>query len=298
MDVSKVGHLLVFQREYKRPPECGHTIGTLLVPPPAVDWRLALAKPQAHASPGLEPCLPLQMSPLGDRLLVKPQEVEKQTAGGILLSPTSSGKSMQDALVGTGAGGRSTAAQHHGLRPLLLGCSAAGPPGVAPTRALNTACPAPPLSAPAVLAVGEDVDIGVAAGDRVLFSKYGSSGAAAFFVLGVAVVAVRMCVCVCLRNSQAGIKLMRKGQGRGQRARSRASACWCQPARMPAAVPVTVCHPGGVQMWRCRMARSALLPRSRFWPSCPERLSRWAACCPEHLPRCSACSPVLAHCLH
>ncbi|EFN58613.1 hypothetical protein CHLNCDRAFT_140815 [Chlorella variabilis] len=68
-----------------------------------------------------------KMSPLGDRLLVKPQEVEKQTAGGILLSPTSSGKSMQDALVGT------------------------------------------------VLAVGEDVDIGVAAGDRVLFSKYGSS---------------------------------------------------------------------------------------------------------------------------
>lgn len=44
----------------------------------------------------------LQMSPLGDRLLVKPQEVEKQTAGGILLAPTSSGKSMQDALVGTG----------------------------------------------------------------------------------------------------------------------------------------------------------------------------------------------------
>ncbi|KAI3436540.1 hypothetical protein D9Q98_005957 [Chlorella vulgaris] len=68
-----------------------------------------------------------KMSPLGDRLLVKPQEVEKQTAGGILLAPTSSGKSMQDALVGT------------------------------------------------VLAVGDAVDVGVAVGDRVLFSKYSSS---------------------------------------------------------------------------------------------------------------------------
>ncbi len=47
------------------------------------------------------PCL-LQMAPLGDRLLVKPQAVEKQTAGGILLSPTS-GKGMQEAIVGTGA---------------------------------------------------------------------------------------------------------------------------------------------------------------------------------------------------
>ncbi|KAI7843931.1 hypothetical protein COHA_002471 [Chlorella ohadii] len=68
-----------------------------------------------------------KMSPLGDRLLVKPQEVESKTAGGILLAPTSSGRSMQDALVGT------------------------------------------------VLAVGDDVDVGVAVGDRVLFSKYSSS---------------------------------------------------------------------------------------------------------------------------
>ncbi|KAL4457519.1 hypothetical protein ABPG75_012384 [Micractinium tetrahymenae] len=68
-----------------------------------------------------------KMSPLGDRLLVKPQEVESQTAGGILLAPSSSGRGMQDAIVGT------------------------------------------------VIAVGEDVDIGVAAGDRVLFSKYSSS---------------------------------------------------------------------------------------------------------------------------
>ncbi|PRW56031.1 elongation factor mitochondrial [Chlorella sorokiniana] len=68
-----------------------------------------------------------KMSPLGDRLLVKPQEVESKTAGGILLAPTSSGRSMQDALVGT------------------------------------------------VVAVGDDVDLGVAVGDRVLFSKYGSS---------------------------------------------------------------------------------------------------------------------------
>ena len=44
------------------------------------------------------------MAPLGDRLLVRPQEVEKQTAGGILLT-TSGSKSMQDALVGTGACG-------------------------------------------------------------------------------------------------------------------------------------------------------------------------------------------------
>lgn len=55
-----------------------------------------------RAMPGrLVPPL-LQMSPLGDRLLVKPQEVENKTAGGILLAPTSSGRSMQDALVGTG----------------------------------------------------------------------------------------------------------------------------------------------------------------------------------------------------
>ncbi|PSC72816.1 molecular chaperone [Micractinium conductrix] len=68
-----------------------------------------------------------KMAPLGDRLMVKPQEVEKATAGGILLTPTSGSKGMQDALVGT------------------------------------------------VLAVGEDCDIGVAVGDRVLFSKYSSS---------------------------------------------------------------------------------------------------------------------------
>lgn len=45
---------------------------------------------------------PMQMSPLGDRLLVKPQEQESKTAGGILLT-SGSGKSMQDALIGTGA---------------------------------------------------------------------------------------------------------------------------------------------------------------------------------------------------
>ena len=43
------------------------------------------------------------MSPLGDRVLVKPQEVESKTAGGILLAPSGGGRSMQDALVGTGA---------------------------------------------------------------------------------------------------------------------------------------------------------------------------------------------------
>jgi hypothetical protein len=46
---------------------------------------------------------PSQMAPLGDRILVKPQEVEKQTAGGILLAPTpGGGRNMQDARVGTG----------------------------------------------------------------------------------------------------------------------------------------------------------------------------------------------------
>lgn len=67
-----------------------------------------------------------KMTPLGDRLLVKPREEEQQTAGGILLA-SSSNPSMQDAQVGT------------------------------------------------VLAVGPDVDIGVSAGDLVLFSKYSSS---------------------------------------------------------------------------------------------------------------------------
>ena len=68
----------------------------------------------------------LQLTPLGDRLLVQPREQEQQTAGGILLA--SSGKpSLAEAVVGT------------------------------------------------VLAVGPEVDIGVAAGDQVLFSKYGSS---------------------------------------------------------------------------------------------------------------------------
>ena len=47
-------------------------------------------------------CVAAQMAPLGDRLMVKPQEVEKATAGGILLTPTSGSKGMQDALVGTG----------------------------------------------------------------------------------------------------------------------------------------------------------------------------------------------------
>lgn len=69
------------------------------------------------------------MSPLGDRLLVRPVEAEAKTAGGILLTASGGGKGMQDALIGT------------------------------------------------VLAVGEECDIGVAAGDKVLFSKYSSSGA-------------------------------------------------------------------------------------------------------------------------
>ncbi|KAG7669294.1 hypothetical protein Ndes2526B_g05596 [Nannochloris sp. 'desiccata'] len=67
-----------------------------------------------------------QMAPLGDRLLVKPKEKEEKTAGGILLTSSSTPR-MEDALIGT------------------------------------------------VMAVGDEVDIGVSTGDMVLFTKYGSS---------------------------------------------------------------------------------------------------------------------------
>jgi len=68
------------------------------------------------------------MAPLGDRLLVKPQEKESKSAGGILLTATSNNSMGEDSFVGT------------------------------------------------VLAVGDEVELeGVKVGDRVLFSKYGSS---------------------------------------------------------------------------------------------------------------------------
>ncbi|KAI8112821.1 hypothetical protein M9434_004141 [Picochlorum sp. BPE23] len=70
----------------------------------------------------------IKMSPLGDRVLIKPKEKEEKSAGGVILTGGSSGSSMGDStLTGT------------------------------------------------VVAVGEEVDVGVAAGDVVLFTKYGSS---------------------------------------------------------------------------------------------------------------------------
>ena len=69
-----------------------------------------------------------KMSPLGDRLLVKPQAKENTTVGGILL-PTAAQDPMMgdDSFIGT------------------------------------------------ILAKGEDVDLEIAVGDRVLFSKYGTN---------------------------------------------------------------------------------------------------------------------------
>ena len=86
-----------------------------------------LERPPAHRSVDALCCFvsmwfpPSQMAPLGDRILVKPQEVEKQTAGGILLAPTSGGgRNMQDALVGTGGWSGQRARlpqlQLHGIR--------------------------------------------------------------------------------------------------------------------------------------------------------------------------------------
>jgi chaperonin GroES len=67
-----------------------------------------------------------KMSPLGDRLLVKPVEEEASTSGGLLLTAGAT-KAVQDAVIGE------------------------------------------------VLALGDDVDIGVKKGDKVLFSKYSTS---------------------------------------------------------------------------------------------------------------------------
>lgn len=67
-----------------------------------------------------------KMEPLGDRVLVKPQEDASASAGGVLL-PSSATKGMGDALIGE------------------------------------------------VIAVGEEVDIAVKAGDVVLYQKYSSA---------------------------------------------------------------------------------------------------------------------------
>lgn len=71
----------------------------------------------------------IKMSPLGDRVLIKPKEKEDKSAGGVILT----------------AGAGASAGMGDGV---LTGT---------------------------VVSVGEDVDVGVAAGDLVLFTKYGSS---------------------------------------------------------------------------------------------------------------------------
>lgn len=70
------------------------------------------------------------MSPLGDRILVKPPPREEKSAGGVIL---------------TGAAGDSMAAMGE---QILTGT---------------------------VVSVGEEVELEVAAGDMVMYTKYGSS---------------------------------------------------------------------------------------------------------------------------
>ncbi|KAL3148699.1 hypothetical protein ABBQ38_014112 [Trebouxia sp. C0009 RCD-2024] len=88
--------------------------------------RVLQCKAVAAAEPAQQQLDVTKMSPLGDRLLVKPEEEAKTTSGGLLLSSGTT-KPIQDALIGE------------------------------------------------VLAVGEDVDIDVKVGSKVLFSKYSSS---------------------------------------------------------------------------------------------------------------------------
>ncbi len=80
---------------------------------------------RAHASLDV-----LKMSPLGDRVLVKPPPRVEKSAGGVIL---------------TGAAGESMAAMGE---QILTGT---------------------------VVSVGEEVELEVAAGDTVMFTKYGSS---------------------------------------------------------------------------------------------------------------------------
>jgi chaperonin GroES len=68
----------------------------------------------------------IKMSPLGDRVLIKPKAKEEKSAGGLILAGSSS-ESLDAALTGT------------------------------------------------IVAVGDEVEIDVAAGDQVLYTKYGSS---------------------------------------------------------------------------------------------------------------------------
>jgi chaperonin GroES len=127
--------------------------------------------------PIAEPRLcPSQMSPLGDRLLVKPQEAEKVRSDPALGRVSAFYFFLLDQIMVSDA-------QHSPRQPdkarvlpfpfflyfqkvtaggiLLTGSAASNP---MQDGLLGT-----------VVAVGDDVDIGVKAGDRVLFSKYGSS---------------------------------------------------------------------------------------------------------------------------
>lgn len=52
-------------------------------------YPLGLGAPRNCKPPCTVTSCPLQMAPLGDRLLVKPREAESVTAGGILLSTRS-----------------------------------------------------------------------------------------------------------------------------------------------------------------------------------------------------------------
>lgn len=69
----------------------------------------------------------IKMSPLGDRVLIRPKQKEEKSAGGVILTAGANAGMGDAVLTGT------------------------------------------------VVSVGEDVDVDVAAGDMVLFTKYGSS---------------------------------------------------------------------------------------------------------------------------
>ena len=219
---------------------------------------------------------PWQMAPLGDRILVKPQEVEKQTAGGILLAPTpGGGRNMQDALVGTGGWGervpalparscncicirmlagtwwhRAHAVQWH---PLLHHTT---PARLAP--ASKTCLPAHPASmqcwlwarmlmwawqpATACCSASTAAQVG---GCRPALMRHGLSG-----MLRLAFRA---------GSRQAGVQHVQAAvRGCAAAGLNLNSACYPRP---PARLPT-------LQMWRCRMARCALWRRRASWQSC------------------------------
>lgn len=95
LDVSKVRAPRPLQE-----PEQGSRAGRLTVAAGCVSSMPPNQRPSCWRLPS--PARP-QMAPLGDRLLVRPQAAEEKTAGGILLTPGSGSKGMQDAVIGTGA---------------------------------------------------------------------------------------------------------------------------------------------------------------------------------------------------